>query len=351
MSAAHELAQRGFEVEVLERHPIPGGKARSMLAPGTGSGGREPLPGEHGFRFFPGFYRHLPDTMGRIPCGEGCPEGHMVTDHLVGAKEMQFARNGGPPAKFDFDMPVPQVTSPLIAMRFLYEYRRKLDIPEAPFGYFVLKLLEMMLRQDEWHGKYEDMSWMDFSGAGTRYRDDKTYNRYLAKAITRTMVAARAEEICARTAGCVAVKLIESLSQAAATMDRVLDGPTNDAWIDPWLEYLKSKGVKYRLGEPVYRIDCKGGRITGVTLKDEHGPVVKGDYYICALPVEVMRDPLVSDGMRDADPIFGALHHLKTRWMNGVQLYLREDVPQVNGHSIYMDSPWKQTATERVRGT
>ena len=35
--------------------------------PNTGTGGRKDLPGEHGFRFFPAFYRHLPDTMMRIP--------------------------------------------------------------------------------------------------------------------------------------------------------------------------------------------------------------------------------------------------------------------------------------------
>ena len=39
--------------------------------PGSGTGGRADLPAEHGFRFFPGFYRHLPDTMKRIPPGGG----------------------------------------------------------------------------------------------------------------------------------------------------------------------------------------------------------------------------------------------------------------------------------------
>src|SRR5258708_25812991 len=69
LSAAHELAERGYSVSVYESKPIWGGKARSMGSPGTGSDGRRDLPGEHGFRFFPGFYKHLPHTMKRIPCG------------------------------------------------------------------------------------------------------------------------------------------------------------------------------------------------------------------------------------------------------------------------------------------
>ena len=33
-------------------------------------------PGEHGFRFFPGFYHHIPDTMRRIPDGKN-PDGRL----------------------------------------------------------------------------------------------------------------------------------------------------------------------------------------------------------------------------------------------------------------------------------
>src|SRR5687768_8159883 len=52
LAAAHELAERGFDVTVYERKAL-GGKARSIPVAGTGKGGRRDLPGEHGFRFFP----------------------------------------------------------------------------------------------------------------------------------------------------------------------------------------------------------------------------------------------------------------------------------------------------------
>ncbi len=47
MSAAHELIERGFDVEVYERKRIAGGKARSMSVPDSATEGRKPLPGEH----------------------------------------------------------------------------------------------------------------------------------------------------------------------------------------------------------------------------------------------------------------------------------------------------------------
>ena len=44
MSAAHELAERDFEVVVYETRPIPGGKARSMPVPASGKRGRRTCP-------------------------------------------------------------------------------------------------------------------------------------------------------------------------------------------------------------------------------------------------------------------------------------------------------------------
>lgn len=57
MSAAHELIERGFEVEIYElQEKYVGGKARSVDVPDTNLIDPEKyLPGEHGFRFFPGF--------------------------------------------------------------------------------------------------------------------------------------------------------------------------------------------------------------------------------------------------------------------------------------------------------
>jgi len=93
-SAAHELAERGFEVVIVERSGIPGGKARSSPVLPTGPlpwraapryrrsapDERVPwIPGEHGFRFFPGFYRHVVDSMTRIPAADGLT----AADHLV----------------------------------------------------------------------------------------------------------------------------------------------------------------------------------------------------------------------------------------------------------------------------
>ena len=91
LSAAHELAERGFAVTVYERNSALGGKARSLSVVGSGIGGRKDLPGEHGFRFFPGFYKHVTDTMSRIPFGAHSGN---CRDNLVQATRILLAREG-----------------------------------------------------------------------------------------------------------------------------------------------------------------------------------------------------------------------------------------------------------------
>ncbi len=89
LTAAHELAERGFDIVLFERHDICGGKARSMK---NSAIGRNDLPGEHGFRFFPGFYWHLNHTMRRIKIGD-----HTAFDNLVVAEDIAIAQDTTPP--------------------------------------------------------------------------------------------------------------------------------------------------------------------------------------------------------------------------------------------------------------
>ena len=109
LSAAHELSERGFSVRVLELRDVPGGKARSVVVPSTvprqnvgavnlgslAAPTRRDLPGEHGFRFFPRFYKHIIDTMARTPYRGS----RSVAEKLVDTTGTIFARFGRPPLK------------------------------------------------------------------------------------------------------------------------------------------------------------------------------------------------------------------------------------------------------------
>jgi 15-cis-phytoene desaturase len=70
---------------------------------------------------------------------------------------------------------------------------------------------------------------------------------------------------------------------------------------------------------------------------------ITADYYISALPVEIMMG-LVDPSLKALAPSLAALDKLRTEWMNGIQFYLAQDVPLEFGHTLYADSPWAITS-------
>jgi uncharacterized protein with NAD-binding domain and iron-sulfur cluster len=338
LTAAHELAQRGYEVVVLEARGIAGGKARSLPVPGSAAGGRKDLPAEHGFRFFPGFYQHIPDTMRRIPAPGGS-----VFNRLTGATRILLAQADG---RNEIITPahLPETLEDLAVLsRFLLEVMTGLGIPPHEHAWLMDRLLTLLTSCDERrYEQWELQSWWVYVRAEER---SEAFRKFLADGLTRTLVAARAREISARTGGLILAQLVFDLTRAGGRADRVLDAPTNEAWIDPWIDHLRGRGVDIRLNTPVQGLSVSGGQISGVTTA---AGTVTADHYIAALPVEIMR-MLAGPEVRALDPGLAALDRLVTRWMNGFLFYLDRDVPIVHGHAIYIDSPWALTSISQAQ--
>jgi uncharacterized protein with NAD-binding domain and iron-sulfur cluster len=338
LTAAHELAERGFGVTVLEARDIPGGKARSLPVPDSGTGGRDDLPAEHGFRFFPGFYRHLPDTMGRIPTDRGT-----VAANLTGATRILLAQAGGRNEIIAGAHAPESLDDLAVLSRFLLEVMTGLGIPPHEHAWLMERVLTLLTscdarRYEQWDGQ----SWWDYVRAEER---SPAFRKFLADGLTRTLVAARAREISARTGGLILAQLLFDLTRAGGRADRVLDAPTNEAWIDPWVAHLRALGVDLRLGNAVEGVTVDAGRIASVTTP--HG-TVSGDFYVAALPVEAFR-LLAGPPLRALEPRLAALDRLATRWMNGILFYFDRDVPLVHGHAIYIDSEWALTSISQAQ--
>jgi 15-cis-phytoene desaturase len=163
LSAAHELAERGFQVRLYERKRIFGGKARSVTVPNTGIDGRQDLPGEHGFRFFPSFYKHLPDTMARIPYGA---HPHSVLDNLSPASRAMLARIGSPDVALvsRFPRSIEDWTTSMAGALSLSTV-----IPSDEALYYVTRLLVFLTSCEQRRlREYEHIPWWEFTGAASR---------------------------------------------------------------------------------------------------------------------------------------------------------------------------------------
>ena len=172
------------------------------------------------------------------------------------------------------------------------------------------------------------------------------FRKFLADGLTRTLVAARAREISARTGGLILAQLLFDLTRAGGRADRVLDAPTNEAWIDPWVAHLRALGVDVRLGTPVEGVDR-------ARRADRGGHHARRHRDRRLLRRRAARRGLArcSPGRRCARSSRGwrALDRLVTRWMNGVLFYLDRDVPLVHGHAIYIDSEWALTSISQAQ--
>ena len=320
LTAAHELADRGFDVTVYEANSRVGGKARSVP---TGVG----IQGEHGFRFFPAFYRHVVDTMERIPHGGGT-----VADNLVETEEVLVAFSDEPPQ-------VEETTAPDSVEGWVRALRPSFadDLPNSDMRFLVERMLYLLTAcEKRRETELDELSWWEFvdaEGRSQAFRDRLAY-------LTQSLVALRPRVGSARTVGTVFLQLLFGQLDPRRPTERILNGPTSEVWFDPWVEYLDSRGVRFELETPVTGLAFDGRRVTGAHLPDG---TARADEFVLALPVEAVPSMLGPD-LRRADPALSRVTDLDTAWMNGIQFYLAEDAELVRGHQVYADTPWALTA-------
>src|SRR5690606_21404257 len=115
-----------------------------------------------------------------------------------------------------------------------------------------------------------------------------------------------------KTGGDIFLQLIFDMLSPGDATDRVLNGPTNDVWIYPWLDYLRSKGVVYHEQALVKSIVCDANteKITSVSVEiNGETQTVTADYYLSCVPVEVMAT-LINPQMLAVDSIFKYIQEL-----------------------------------------
>ena len=121
-------------------------------------------------------------------------------------------------------------------------------------------------------GSGSSTSWWDFVRAAKR---NDEYQTVAARGLTRALVAAKEEIASTRTIGNMAEAFLYSFAGIGTNgrpADQILNGPTNEVWIDPWVTFLRSKGVRFRTGTTIIGLDVAGGRITGARATTPAGP-------------------------------------------------------------------------------
>ena len=323
-------------------------------------------PSEHGFRFFPSFYRHLFDTMKRtqILAPRSFEIGrNTVFENLVPSEGLGLARRA----------PAQAFLVPRRPSQSFEEIRKYLDLVLSELDYtlqdiarYQLALFKYMTSSTERRRQqYENMSWGEFVQLE---RFSPTCRRHIEFGPQMT-AALRGSQSDARTQGNITVQLILDQLRPAVDVDSTLDGPTSGAWFDHWYRFLAAQGVGFTRRR-IERFEAKAGRVVPIL---DDGSTVDATYIVLALSLpeihalapsflkaasdartdlepdndmkrvisfverDLGRDTFEADLQRDAPR--GPLQHL-----SGIQFYFATDVRFWRGHTQYLDSEWGLTS-------
>jgi hypothetical protein len=397
LTAAQELAVRGYDVTLYESKAIVGGRSRTQYASPQpdGAGGfkrelkdvtsvtvdqamaagkidatgapstarmdpRQYLPGEHGYRFFPAFYRHLNETMRRTPIleevnpGEWRPrtDRRTVFDNLTPTTVVGYAAGDG--------LRVHRFTRRKLGISDLVHMLRDfLKTVGATFEDTViieLAILQFMTTcAERRQAELEHSNWWDFMEADRL----SPAARLWVEKTPEALVAMDAKASDARTYGAVSVQLLlDQLSDGMET-DRTLKGPSSEAWLDPWQKFLEhGLGVKFKPNHALESIKLLAGGVPQFNVKGpapnivelKHG--VDFDYAVLALPLYALVKVLNASALGALPPgdlqravDFQALSPYGNQ--SGVQFYIQERVHFLEGHLYCLNAPWGLSAVSQ----
>lgn len=332
----------------------------------------ELVPGEHGFRFFPSYYRHVFDTLERIPIADdNRPSFHetprTVLDNILAVDEHKAGREG-PEKSFSFPR------RPVISLREAFDMTESiltsLNMEGSDIQQHLVKLFKYATscsaRRER---EYEYQSWSDFMDADAFTESFRT----IFEQTGRITIATPPSECDARTYGNASLQLFLNQLLPSARTDGTLNGPTSVTWFNHWRRYLESQGVRFYHGElvgftaadaeqatphPVVILPGTRELAAGTGQPPDSPPlegakktIVMRDYYVVAVPLHEAQKLVNNDhhfvggdfdrlramdlsGLDEARPS-GMLRHLR-----GIQFFLATDGGFPRGHTSYIDSPW-----------
>ncbi len=342
LTVAHELVTRGYAVTVIEAREEEelGGKSRSQYweHPELGT-----LPGEHGYRFFPGFYHHLPSLMARIPLNTSTadpaaalePYASSVADNLVPSEHMGIAyrdRN-----MIDIALQRPTLSTAPELARDLWE--SFIQVPATDIATIASRYIRFLSLCEERRDALDSISLWEYLGAGHLDAD----TQQLLMTVPRALVAMDAKQGNARTF--LNTLFLMFNEPTSGKPHRVLNGPSSAAWLVPWYRWLVRIGVRFEFGKRVagLEFDEPNKVIRSVHTQPTNGEAIAADHVVLAVPFECAQKLITADmrthcGQCDNLSVSDANSVLAT--MTGAQLYMKEPLDVMKGHFSLPFSDW-----------
>ncbi|RKG54196.1 phytoene dehydrogenase [Corallococcus sp. AB011P] len=346
--------------------------------------GRAILPGEHGYRYFPSYYRHVFDTMRRIPLydNNSLPTSRTTYDNLAPLPTIGIASEKHPP--FVTKWATASFPNALASGAGGLSNLEDLGIQPRDLFQFSLRILRYMLTSPERRAhELEDISWWDFiegasgnSGSGKRYRYSEAFT-HLVRSSGRVLVALDGSAADARTTGNTYLQLLTDVIVPTEETHASLNGPTSAAWFSHWHTHLCRLGVQFiqatLKGFEAVNPLTEGARFNPI-VQYPHGKETfptTDDYYVVAVDVLAAEEitqhmPLTyrqkdlsvpgglqgyttqvpvkrgEAGTRQRDPRteIGLYEWDRLQTLSGIQYFFTTELNVIDGYLYLLDAPW-----------
>ena len=244
------------------------------------------LPGDHGYRFFPAFYRHLFDTMRRTPILlDGEETGETAFDRLVEprpvALKLRAKQDCHDDEHAEREVRIPRRHETLEQLRRSLQFLlQELGLSSGDLQWFMFRLTAFLTSGKRRRLQYEKFSWIEFLDGleegqdhvpDRRSRNLSKRGEAVVRATLRSLLAMDGEEIDAHSYGVNSLQLLlDPRDDHMAGADMTLNGPTSDVWLRPWKQYLAQQGVQFFSGQLIGLEKSRDGELRPLAVWREH---------------------------------------------------------------------------------
>ena len=317
LTVAHECIRQGFEVHVYEKKNHFGGKAFGLK-------NEEGLHIEHSIRTYGAGYHHLFQTLNEIPVGNGKSVFNNLTalPGVLMTSQQDPSRNRLLPTTYA----TPKIRKLLVLLRILRNWQ--LNAGEAV--QFIRLSMDYAIKCDARKtAVYRGKSFAEYVGLATYSQPFRQFLTAFLDIIVAAKPYASAEVILSLMNRIMFPNKVAGL---LSTMN-VMNGPTNERFIDPWVTYLQELGVHVHLNSSLDEVVIETGQIAHVTVNKTEQQTA--DAYVLAIPYQHLNRLVPSLGLPQKN---------HREWSFSYQFYLREipsELLKNQTFTLVLDSPWK----------
>ena len=316
------------------------------------------LPGEHGFRFFPGFYHHVPDSMRRIPVPRATRTASGTTSSTpASGKSLRAGRPRRTARSFGIG-PDPQRGAHRrtgCSRILIEELVKQQGVPphEARATSSSALMVFLTSCDERRYGQWEHVSWWDFVGAEGKSDGVPEGDRARAHAHARRRQGDGRQHPHDRQHGRGvrhehhAAAATTARSTACSTRRPTRPGSTRGSRTCASSACASASARRSRRCDVARRPDRR--RHASATAA-AGAARVEADWFVCAMPAERARTLLVAAACSALDPSLERMRRAVRR-LDGraSSSTCARQVDITHGHVTFVDAPWALTALTQAQ--